>query len=52
MFGPRFPVRGAVRGLFLRLSSNIRIYKIAVAVAEETRPWAKRGGSFLFALLV
>jgi hypothetical protein len=28
------------------------MFEIAVAVAEETRPWAKRGGSFLFALLV
>jgi hypothetical protein len=28
------------------------MFEIAVAVAEETRPGAKRGGSFPFALLV
>jgi hypothetical protein len=27
------------------------MFEIAVAVAEETRPWFKRDGSFLFALL-
>jgi hypothetical protein len=52
MFG--HPVSGTRRSAwsFLRLMFNIRMFEIAVAVAEETRPWAKRGGSFLFALLI
>jgi hypothetical protein len=47
-----FPVSGAVRDLLLRLKFQRLMFEIAVAIAEETRPWAKRGGSFLFVLFV
>jgi hypothetical protein len=45
-----FPVGGAVRDLFLRLKFQRSMFEIAIAIAEETRPWVKRGAG-LFCLL-
>jgi hypothetical protein len=39
-----------VRDLFLRLKFQRSMFEIAIAIAEETRPWVKRGAG-LFCLL-
>jgi hypothetical protein len=45
-----FPVRGAACDWFPRLKFQRRMFKIGVAVAEETRPWGQKGAG-LFCLL-